>query len=301
VTERGEVAHDRVLAIVLTYEAPESRAAALRALAEQTSPPDAVLVVDNGGGANVPAVLSRPTGGRDVPTTLLRMSANSVPQAATRSGSPRSSTTARSAISPMDGSWTKTSPRPRRPCAAARPRARGILWGGVPDLDQRGVRPHRELPGVVRRAPRPRHCRPAGVPRAELFWWVEDTEYFHHRLPRVGVVALRADADVVRHRPVWRGAGRQPWKTYCEVRNTVYYRTGVQDPTPQRLLSLASSVTPLLGDAVLRSPRRSKLRMFAWGLSDGARGRLGKRVDPVAPRGRHAAGSPAPPLGGSLS
>jgi hypothetical protein len=141
----------------------------------------------------------------------------------------------------------------------------------------------------------------AGVPRAELFWWVEDTEYFHHRLPRVGVVALRADADVVRHRPVWRGAGRQPWKTYCEVRNTVYYRTGVQDPTPQRLLSLASSVTPLLGDAVLRSPRRSKLRMFAWGLSDGARGRLGKRVDPVAPRGRHAAGSPAPPLGGSLS
>jgi len=118
--------------------------------------------------------------------------------------------------------------------------------------------------------------RRAGLPRRELVWWAEDTEYFMWRLPASGYPVRHCAAAVVRHtkeRAVW---GNPPWKYYYEARNTTYYDLWIRHRTrrlPRKLGLLALRAT-------LREPsgRAVRLGMLARGVLDGVTGRLGLTV-----------------------
>jgi GT2 family glycosyltransferase len=126
-----------------------------------------------------------------------------------------------------------------------------------------------------------------GVPMAELFWWAEDNEYCHWRIPQAGYPRRIVDGALVQHDAV-RQAQRVPlWKYYYEARNMLYLHLHVM----HRVGWYPRNVTKLLGRIVLRE-RGRRLRCLATvvrGLADGARGRLGLRF-PVEPMHEQAAG-----------
>jgi GT2 family glycosyltransferase len=119
-----------------------------------------------------------------------------------------------------------------------------------------------------------------GVPRAELFWWAEDNEYCHWRIPQAGYPRRLVDGAVVQHEAV-RQAARVPlWKYYYESRNMLYLHLHVM----HRVGWYPRNVTKLVARAVVRERGRrvACLRTILLGLSDGAMGRLGIRF-PVQP------------------
>lgn len=126
-----------------------------------------------------------------------------------------------------------------------------------------------------------RHAVDAGgLPRADLFWWIEDTEYLQHRLPRAGVVSVRAE-DAVHHFDQPRRAGsKPPWKYYYEARNSVWYRVHVQRTGFLRLRKLARTLVRLSASSVINESRGPAIAMLARGTWDGCHGRLGVAVIP---------------------
>lgn len=114
-----------------------------------------------------------------------------------------------------------------------------------------------------------------GLPRAELVWWVEDTEYLQWRLPRTGALQRRSATVCVVHGDARPDAVRPAWKTYYEVRNTVWYRLYVRRSQRWRI---GRVLVVTLAQSILTGPRR-RARAWAWarGCIDGLRGRLGLR------------------------
>lgn len=123
--------------------------------------------------------------------------------------------------------------------------------------------------------------RLAGLPRADLFWGTEDTEYLQYRLPRRGVAVVDAPEARVVYDLVRRVGGRPSWKYYFEVRNIVWYRLEVQRGSSIR--KLPRSLIRLFGAALLSKDRVANLRMFMKGLGHGLLGRLGWQVKPPVP------------------
>ena len=135
-----------------------------------------------------------------------------------------------------------------------------------------------------------------GLPMEELFWWAEDTEYCHWRIPQAGFRRRVVDAAVVHHDAIRQGGDVPTWKYYYEARNMLYYHLHVM----HRVGRYPRNVSRLLGRALFRQ-RRHKLRCLAAvgrGLFDGAFGRLGLRypISPLQERAAHAA-APAGPGG----
>ena len=119
----------------------------------------------------------------------------------------------------------------------------------------------------------------AGIPRADLFWWIEDTEYLAHRLPRAGFPMARAAGARVRHTASRRTTREPDWKIYYETRNTVYYRIRIQ--RGRRAWKIVRYLARRVGRIVQQPPPRgTRFKMLGVGLLDGLRGRLGKTVDP---------------------
>lgn len=123
--------------------------------------------------------------------------------------------------------------------------------------------------------------RLAGLPRAEMFWWAEDTEYLQFRLPHKGVIVVRAPEARVLYDLIRRVGGRPAWKYYYEVRNMIWFRLGVQRGS--EAWKLPRTIVGLLGSAALSKGRGQKLRMYGLGLAHGLMGRLGNQVKPPAP------------------
>lgn len=124
--------------------------------------------------------------------------------------------------------------------------------------------------------------RLAGIPRQELFWWTEDTEYLQWRLPRVyGIRSLISDNAKVTH-GVDDGKEKPSWKYYYEVRNTIYYRFYVQKGNLIRRVrkTLLAIAKPVMKATLFESDTRKKLTMISLGIRDGISQRLGKRIDP---------------------
>ncbi len=131
-----------------------------------------------------------------------------------------------------------------------------------------------------------------GVPRAEFFWWAEDNEYCHWRIPQAGYPRRLVDGAVVQHDAV-RQAARVPlWKYYYESRNMLYLHLHVM----HRVGWYPRNVTKLVARAVVRERGRrlACLRTILLGLSDGAMGRLGVRF-PVEPMHEQPRRSPDAP------
>ena len=124
------------------------------------------------------------------------------------------------------------------------------------------------------------------MPRAELFWWAEDNEYCHWRIPQAGYRRRLVDGAVVQHDAVRQGARVPLWKYYYEARNMLYLHLHVM----HRVGWYPRNVTKLVARALLRERGRRLvcLRTIALGLRDGAMGRLGIRF-PVEPMPSSAA------------
>ncbi|HMK62341.1 MAG TPA: glycosyltransferase, partial [Acidimicrobiales bacterium] len=131
-----------------------------------------------------------------------------------------------------------------------------------------------------------------GVPRADLFWWAEDNEYTHWRIPKAGYPRRLVDGAVVQHDAIRQNGAVPTWKYYYEARNMLYLHLHLM----RRVGWYPRNVTKLLARALLREKGRRVRSLVAVvrGLHDGARGRLGIRytVTPLHER-VPAPGSPA--------
>jgi GT2 family glycosyltransferase len=255
------------MAVVLTHNAPDSLDRCLRAIAAQTTPPQAVLVVDN---ASSPPVDPDDVPPGCPPLTLVRSEHNGGPAGGYALALGEFLTT------PYRHAWVLDDDmRPDPDClerlwvvAAADP-GRGFVFPISHQADGSvGVWPSwcgfliaREIIEEV------------GLPRPELFWWAEDTEYLQWRIPGAGYPMQVVGDATVHHDAIRQGDGVPVWKYYYEARNMLWVHLYVK----RRVGRYPRSVTKLLGRALLREPegRVVRLRAMGLGLFDGARGRLG--------------------------
>jgi GT2 family glycosyltransferase len=114
----------------------------------------------------------------------------------------------------------------------------------------------------------------------ELFWWAEDTEYCHWRIPQAGFPRRISEDAIVHHDSIGREGEVPPWKYYYEARNMLYLHLHVM----HRLGWFPRNIAKLFARALVREKRGRPIRMWALmrGLLDGALGRLGIRY-PVVP------------------
>jgi len=273
-----------VVALVLSHNAPQSLARCLEAIAAQTVPPRGVVVIDN---ASEPPVLGAPKEGLDGPDGRVR--SGSLPVSIVRSNTN---------LGPAGG-WALGF---EEFLAGVDDLAWVLDDDIVPDPDCLET-----LLGDARRDPKAAFCFPrsiqpdgtvgewgswcgfvisrhiveiVGVPRAELFWWAEDNEYCHWRIPQAGYPRRLVDGAVVQHDAVRQGARVPLWKYYYEARNMLYLHLHVM----HRVGWYPRNVTKLVARALLRERGRrlACLWTIARGLADGARGRLGLRF-PIEP------------------
>lgn len=128
--------------------------------------------------------------------------------------------------------------------------------------------------------------RTAGVPRADLFWHLEDTEYFVHRIHDLGGFRLGVSPRAM----VWHGTHRPRkgfpgWKLYYQTRNSVFYRFHLKRSRWQRLRAVVRVAGRLVVIFFREERGPAKARLMLKGFWDGLRGKLGKTVDPgIEPR-----------------
>lgn len=280
----------RVLAVITSYNSPQALRRCLTCLAEQTTRPDGVLVVDNSqphaveiANSDAEFIKSR--------VRVLRPGSNLGPAGGFALG-----------LSTFleEGNWTHAwvmddDSYPDNHAlerllqrAAQMPNGSLVFPTSINELT--GVAENN--PGwsglLLDRAA----VEIGGVPRADFFWWAEDTEYLQHRLPRVGVKVARAEGAEVRYDMIRRTGGRPPWKFYYEVRNSIYYRLFIQGATGRRLFKLARTLSRLHILALVGPNRLQKVAMFYRGLADGVTKRLGVTV--VPPIAKTESTSPKP-------
>jgi len=276
----------KVAAVVLTHDAPRSFERCVRALAAQTIPLTALLVTDNASAEPVEHVVEGFPG-----AVVQRLPVNTGP-----AGGYAAALTAFLA-SDAEWAWVMDDdcvPEPHAlemQLAAASP-TRVVLPMAWSDDSYEGTRSHGWLGALIHRSVVER----VGVPKAELFWWTEDTEYLQWRIPEAGFEVVWTDEAVTRVSRARADDTKPAWKYYYEARNQVYHRLYVQRParsprtrpTPHHLQvsvrcwRAARSVVLLAGRVVLREhhDRAHKLASIARGALDGLRGKLGATVVP---------------------
>ncbi len=280
-----------VLAIVLTFDAPDHVARCVEHLGRQSTPPGAILVLDNHG--QHPAdeeALAQLAG---VPLTVWRLPENGGPAGGYFAG------LSRFLGSDFRTAWVMDDDlQPDTHClaglladldAAGR---RAVVGPAILDADSGERCDGWGWVGVL--IPR-EAVETVGVPRRDLFWCLEDQEYLRDRLPLAGFAPRRAEDAVARvtRRPDWRDDARiegvpfqhdkPAWKYYYEVRNHTY-RYLYDRPHLDRSVRLKSLANYLSAYARMvsreRSGRSTKAVCALRGLVDGATARLGRRVEP---------------------
>ena len=263
---------DVVVAVVVTFEAPDRLRNCLATLAAQTRLPDRVVVVNNGA----------PLAGRlAVPDSVVVPDSVAVIDSVTNTGPAGGFHVGMEKALDLGATWLwlmDDDIEVPHDCLE------GLLALGAVG----GVEPQMLWPTQVNLAGETENypgwyavlvSRSAvllgGLPRADLVWWIEDTEYLQWRLPRSGVAQRRAPHVRVVHGDARPDARRPAWKTYYETRNTVWYRTRVsRGVRPGGLVR----VLAVLALQSARGPdRRRRCGAFAKGVIDGIAGRLGPR------------------------
>jgi GT2 family glycosyltransferase len=268
-----------ILAIVLTFNAPDGAAACLSAIQGQTRAPDAILVVDNH--SDVPVDQEELARLGSIRVEVQRTAENNGPAGGYAAGLERFRGLGYRYAWVMDDDV--------EPAADA-------LGRLVDEIQRRG---DRAVVGPVTRdlntgeswegwgwwavlIPRAA-VELAGVPDVRLFWGLEDQEYLRDRLPLAGFPLVRCDSAIV---PITvRPAARAlvPWKRYYLARNVTYrYLYGRSHvPALVRLKSLAAYLREQVGVIWARGRGRPTQYLYlARGVFDGVCGRLGKRVSP---------------------
>jgi len=289
VTETDPSAGDRrVMALVLTHNAPESLDRCLRAIAAQTTPPQAVLVVDNA--SNPPLDRDR-LPPLDAEVTVLRSDVNGGPAGG------YAIALEHFLESDFHHAWVLDDDMLPEPECLER------LWVVAEvDLERAYVFPvSYQVDGSF--GAWPSWCgflvarqivEQVGVPDAEMFWWAEDTEYLQWRIPQAGFPIRVVGDAVVRHDSIRHGLGVPVWKYYYEARNMLYVHLYVK----RRIGRYPRNMSKLLARAVLREPEGRLLRLQAIGRGvwDGSHRRLGIRfpVEPMRERLQDASSATPP-------
>lgn len=259
-----------VVAVVLTYRRHRLLQGTVAAIQAQSRPPDRVLVIDNDQEA-VEAL----EGFEDV--EILTTGENLGPAGGYAVGFEAALARGADKIWVVDDDTT-----PEPTCLAHLLTASEgvdtiVPFQRKPGFDQ-GHPPSWNGPLLDARA-----VREVGFPRTELFFWAEDTEYFL-RLRQAGIPLIRSrEAVVLHHNPEDRRRGsRRDWRLYYEVRNALWYRLRAQPLTLHRLWrSAVLAGRPLLSILLLEPSKLPSLRLWGQAVTDVARNRLGRRVDPA--------------------
>lgn len=131
--------------------------------------------------------------------------------------------------------------------------------------------------------------RAVGVPRADFFWHLEDTEYFLHRIRDVAGFGRAISPRAI----VWHGTHRPRrgfpgWKLYYQTRNSIYYRFHLKRDLRGRVKTLARVGARLVVIFFREERGPQKAWLMVRGIRDGWAGRLGKTLDPrTEPRSAH--------------
>jgi GT2 family glycosyltransferase len=257
----------RVVAVVVTYRRRELLRGCVDAIAAQTRAPDLVLVVDNGG-------IAREVLGDRADVRIVETGENLGPAGGYARGF------ADALADGADRIWAVDDDVEPAPECLAR-----LLAAGA----EIAV-PLQRKPGGVRGFPPSWNgplfaadvVREVGLPRADLFFWAEDTEYVvrmraaGHRRTHV------AAAEVLHHNPGARDR-RDPrdWQLYYEVRNTLELRLCGRRRTVRGVARAVGTVLGKLGAIVLFVPNKgASLRLWWRGVRDFAGGRMGRIVEP---------------------
>jgi GT2 family glycosyltransferase len=114
----------------------------------------------------------------------------------------------------------------------------------------------------------------AGLPRADLVWWIEDTEYLQRRVPASGVGEKRVRDVRITHGDARPEGVRPAWKTYYETRNTVWFWLYVRRNGWWRFLRVVIS---LFVRSVTGPDRAARMCACIVGCAHGLVGHLGQR------------------------
>jgi len=256
-----------IMAVVLTHNAPASLERCLLSIAAQSTPPQAILIIDNA--SRVPVTMADLPEGIP-PVTLVRSDYNGGPAGG------YAIALEHFVASPYRHAWViDDDMRPDPEClerlwvvAAKEPASAYVFPVSYQPDGSFGAWPSwcgflvaREIVEQV------------GVPMAELFWWAEDTEYLQWRIPQAGYpMRIVADA-IVRHDAIRQNGAVPVWKYYYEARNMLYVHLYVK----KKVGYYPRNIVKLFGRAILREPegRGQRVQAMMRGLADGARGRLG--------------------------
>ena len=283
--DSASAADSRIVALILTHNAPVSLRRCLDTIAMQSTAPAAVLVVDN---ASTPPVSLDAGAAPGMKLTVVRSEVNTGPAGGWAQA------LSEFVASDYRHAWVLDDDmRPDAHCLEQ-------LWAAASDKPASAfVFPVTQQPDgsytvwpswcgfVVARE----IVEQVGLPMAELFWWSEDTEYLQCRIPEAGYERQVVKQAVVRHDAVRQRDGVPMWKYYYEARNLLWVHLHVK----HRVGRYPRSVTHLLGRAVFREGggRLRRLGVITRGLWDGARGNLGVRY-PVDDMQERAAAHQAP-------
>jgi rhamnopyranosyl-N-acetylglucosaminyl-diphospho-decaprenol beta-1,3/1,4-galactofuranosyltransferase len=268
-----------VAALVLTHNAPQALARCLTAIGEQVLSPVEVVIVDN---ESEPPVEVDSLPSLPCPVRVLRSEENLGPAGGWAialkdflGGDARLAWIMDDDIVPepkcLQTLWDAVSDRPRSAFAipvSIQPDGMVGRWGSWC-----GFLIAREVVAEV------------GLPRGELFWWAEDTEYCHWRLPRAGYPLRFIEEAVVHHDAIRQDGDMPTWKYYYEARNMLYLHLHIM----HKVGRYPKNMTRLVGRALLRQ-QQGQLECIAAigrGLVDGAFGRLGIRYPTVPLRERN--------------
>ncbi|WP_405198356.1 glycosyltransferase family 2 protein [Christiangramia sp. LLG6405-1] len=120
-----------------------------------------------------------------------------------------------------------------------------------------------------------------GYPRADLFFWSEDTEYLQARIIQKYKYQQKwiSSAKGV-HFTVRETNYRKPWRYYYEIRNSIYSRLYIKEITFLRIYKLFRTWFKLLFNILLKeNGKAQKLKWFFKGTFDGIFKNLGKRKE----------------------
>ena len=262
-----------VTATILTYDAPEALGRCLDAISQQTRLPDRIVLIDNHG--PIP-VQNRDVVRQNLPIEIVRLEDNLGPAGG------HAAAFTRFLESDSDFIWVMDDDIVPEPDCLQR------LLGQARKMDEAVlVYPHVVDPeGLAHEYPAwhgfimsREAVIQAGIPRAELVWWAEDTEYLQHRVPQAGVQVARVQQAVTVHCLARRARPKRASRYYYEARNSVYYRLRLQ--RPRKLKKCLKTMGRLYLRPLIRREDRRLLKVLrtTQGISDGLRGRLGKRFE----------------------
>jgi len=280
----SDLAGARVWAVVVTFDRPEVLDRSLEALSRQTRVPQGILVVDNGSASDTSdllARLQRRWGQRTKPRLeVLQLEGNLGPAGGFAEGIQEALRREASAIWALDDDAVAAPGCLEHLLAAQSSTGAELVFPAI--FDDTGN--PADFPGWSGVLIAATAIRRAGLPRRELFWWIEDTEYLQWRLPRLhGARIERCPEAHVVHGGGPRRSPRPAWMLYYEVRNTLWYRLHVQTGVSWRRRAGRSArvLAGTLLRALLWEDRKLlKLQLIARGALDGLRGRLGRTVLP---------------------